>query len=44
MTKIPKNRFTIEIAQVRPTFGRKFNISVNICEQNTEIGKTNGFW
>ena len=39
-----KNHFTIELAQVRSIFGRKFNFRVHIWEQNTETEKTNGFW
>ena len=43
LDKNSKNHFTIEIAQVRQLFGRKFNFSVNIWKQNTETEKTNGF-
>ena len=42
--KFKKYHFTIEIAQVRPMYGCKFNFGVNIWEQNTETEKTNGFW
>ena len=32
----PKIQFTIEIAQVRPIFGRKSDITENIWKQSTE--------
>ena len=35
--KYPKHHFTIEIAQVRPAFDRKFNFRVFIWKRNTEI-------
>ena len=41
--KNSKNHFTIEIAQVRPIFGRTFICRVIIWEQNTDTEKTNGF-
>ena len=37
--KFQKNHFTIEIALVKPIFGRKFNFNEHIWEQNIKTAK-----
>ena len=37
----PKIQFTIQIASVKLSFGRKITLKVNIRKQNAEIEKTN---
>ena len=41
--KKKKKYFTIESAQVKPIYGRKFKLGLNIWEQNTETEKKNGY-